>query len=201
MELTQAMMMQRAVRRLSGDPVGVDLLLECVRLATRAPSGSNAQAWEWIVVLAPEAKAAIAELNRPAATAYAERTDVDERLRSSVAALADGLADAPAVVVACYRNRPPDGAPHHAFAAFYGSIFPAIQNFLLAAQAHGLGATPTTMALRRLEELRAILALPDDVWPCAVIPVGRPRRPPSGAAPRRDVRDVVHLDRFGSRVP
>jgi nitroreductase len=113
-----------------------------------------------------------------------------------VAALAEGFADAPAIVVACYRNRPPDDAGHAAFAGFYGSIFPAVQNFLLAAQDRGLGATPTTMALRRLDELRAVLELPDDVWPCAVIPVGRPRKPPAKPAPRRDVRDVVHFDRF-----
>lgn len=201
MELAEAMTMQRAVRRLSAEPVSVELLLDCLRLATRAPSGSNAQKWEWVLVLDAGSKAAIAELNRPAAEAYAERRDVDRRLRGSVAALAEGLADAPAIVVACYRDRPPDGAGHHAFAGFYGSIFPAVQNFLLAAEAQGLGATPTTMALRRLDELRAILALPDDVWPCAVIPVGRPRRPPTSPAPRRDVREVVHLDRFGGGLP
>ncbi len=195
------MTMQRAVRRLDSEPVSTELLLECLRLATRAPSGSNKQAWEWIVVLDPAVKAKVAELNRPAADAYADRTDVGERLRSSVAALKDGFADAPAIVVACYRNRPPDDAGHHALAGFYGSIFPAVQNFLLAAQDHGLGATPTTMALSRLDKLRATLELPDDVWPCAVIPVGRPRKRPTSPAPRRDVREVVHLDRFGRSMP
>ena len=196
MELADVMTMQRAVRRLDPEPVSAELLLDCVRLATRAPSGSNAQAWEWIVVLDPGVKAKLAALNRPAAEAYADRTDVDARLRSSVAALAEGFADAPAIVVACYRNRPPDDAGHAAFAGFYGSIFPAVQNFLLAAQDRGLSGTPTTMALRHLDALREALALPDDVWPCAVIPVGRPRRPPVKPAPRRDVREVVHFDRF-----
>jgi nitroreductase len=192
--LAEALMTQRAVRRFSRDEVELDVLLECVRYATRAPSGSNRQAWEWVIVLDPKIKTGIAELNRTAAHDYVARDDASKVLRAGVADLAAEFGRVPAVVVACYSGRPEANAGHHASAAFFGSIFPAVQNFLLAAQAYGLGATPTTMALQRTDELRALLRLPDDVWPCAVIPVGRPVGPPLGPSARRPVTEVVHID-------
>jgi nitroreductase len=104
----------------------------------------------------------------------------------------------PVIVVPCYRRAEGAGSDHPSNAAFYGSIFPAVQNFLLAVHAHGLGATMTTMALRQPDALRAALALPGDVLPCAVIPVGRPRIAAGRLPSRRSAADVCHLDRYGS---
>lgn len=194
--LREVMLTQRAVRDLRPDAVELDLLLDCIRLATHAPSGSNRQAWEWVVAIDPEVKHAVAELNRTPATAYASRADLRPGLRASVAHLAETMHEVPAIVVPCYRDRPEDTGVHYVAAAFYGSIFPAVQSFLLAAHANGLGATLTTMPLRRLAELRAALDLPEDVWPCCVIPVGWPSRPDAGRPSRRDVSEVVHIDRY-----
>jgi nitroreductase len=199
--LETVMTTQRAVRDLLPDPVDLGVVLDCIRLATHAPSGSNAQAWDWIVVTDEHVKRTISELNRPAAEAYAARSDTAPGVREGVAILAATMHHVPVIVIPCYRRSPDSASAHHSDAAYYGSIFPAVQNFLLALHARGLGATITTMALRRLGELRAVLALPDDVFPNAVIPVGWPRSPASRPPSRRPAWDVSHLDRYGIRFP
>src|SRR6266540_4709119 len=64
MSLREAMATQRAIRRLKPDPVPDDAILRCIELALKAPTGSNAQNWEWIVVRDPEVKRKLARLNR-----------------------------------------------------------------------------------------------------------------------------------------
>src|SRR5438093_13456289 len=64
MPLREAMQTQRAIRRLKPDPVPDDVIMRCIELALKAPTGSNAQNWEWIVVRDPEVKRRLARLNR-----------------------------------------------------------------------------------------------------------------------------------------
>ena len=98
-----------------------------------------------------------------------------------------GFSTAPVLIVACCdtARAHPSTAP--------GSMFPAIQNLLLAATALGLGSALTTIALRYDTELRNLLALPDHLTVMAIIPVGWParalgtsRREPATAHMRRD---------------
>jgi nitroreductase len=198
-QLAQLMMTQRAVRDLLPDPIDLNVVLDCISLATRAPSGSNAQAWEWVIVTDDRVKRTISDLNRPVAEAYAARGDRSAGVRAGVAILAATMHQVPVIVVPCYRRVEGAATDHPSNASFYGSIFPAVQNFLLAVHAHGLGATMTTMALREPDALHAALRLPRDVLPCAVIPVGRPRAVAGRLPTRRLVADVCHLDRYGTR--
>jgi nitroreductase len=93
------------------------------------------------------------------------------------------------------RGRRPS-VPAARAAAFYGTAFMAVQNLLLAAQALGLGAGATTLALWSGWESRRTLGLPRNVTPVAVVPIGWPRGPAERPA-RPPVENLVHLDRFG----
>ncbi|MFN2589640.1 MAG: nitroreductase family protein [Actinomycetota bacterium] len=205
MSVREAMETQRAIRRLRPDPVDDDILLRCLELALKAPTGGNAQTWEWIVVRDPAVKADLAKLYRRVWAVYGRAaravTRNDDRRRRAVEATqwqVDHFEDVPVVVVACLRgsrllNWSPAGA-----ATFYGSIFPAVQNFLLACRAEGLGAALTTLPTWSNTLLRRVLGLPFGVQPVAVIPVGWPKGR-YGPTTRRPLHEVMHRDRWGRR--
>ena len=204
MPLEEAITTQRAVRRLLPDPVPDDLVLRLIELALKAPTGSNAQGWEWIVVRDPAVKAKLARQNRRAFRIYGalgrRATENDPkmaRLLDAVQWQADHFEDVPVVIIACLRG-PRLGFPNIAATSYYGSIFPSVQNLLLAARAAGLGAALITLPLWSTFAARRILGLPWSVTPCAVIPLGWPVGR-YGPTTRRPVGDVVSLDRYDNR--
>ena len=204
MPLDEAITTQRAVRRLKSDPVSDELVLRLIELALKAPTGSNAQGWEWIVVRDPAVKAKLARQNRRAFRLYgalgrrASAGDAKQgRLIDAVQWQADHFEEVPVVVVACLRGVRL-GFPHIAATSYYGSIFPSVQNLLLAARAVGLGAALITLPLWSTFAARSILGLPWSVTPCAVIPLGWPVGR-YGPTTRRPVGEVVSLDRYGNR--
>lgn len=204
MPLEEALTTQRAVRRLKPDPVDDALVLRLVELALKAPTGSNAQGWEWIVVKDPAVKAQLARRNRQAWSIYGwlgRRATANDpkmqRLLDAVQWQAEHFEEIPVVVVACLRGVRP-AFPPFAAASYYGSIFPSVQNLLLAARAAGLGAALITLPLWSTFSVRRILALPWNVTPCAVVPLGWPIGK-YGPTTRRPVGDVVSLDRYGNK--
>lgn len=205
MPLAEAMRTQRAVRRLRPDPVDDETVLAVLELATKAPTGSNQQGWEFVVVRDPDVKHALARLNRQAFSIYRRiarsraRGDLQAaRMLAAVQYQADHFEDAPVIVVACLHGR--SGPTAMARAAYFGSIFPAVQNLLLAARSIGLGATLTTLPLWSRTQARRTLGLPPKVTPCAVIPLGWPLKGGYGPTTRRPVREIVHLDHYGNRA-
>ena len=205
MPLAEAMRTQRAVRRLRPDPVDDETVLAVLELATKAPTGSNQQGWEFVVVRDPDVKHALARLNRQAFSVYRRvarnraRGDLQAaRMLAAVQYQADHFEDAPVIVVACLHGR--SGPTAMARAAYFGSIFPAVQNLLLAARSIGLGATLTTLPLWSRTQARRTLGLPPKVTPCAVIPLGWPLKGGYGPTTRRPVREIVHLDHYGNRA-
>jgi nitroreductase len=207
MPLEEAMASQRAIRRLNSDPVDDALVLHLIELALKAPTGSNAQNWEFIVVRDPAVKARLARLNRQAWNIYGglgrrmmERRG-DRRMLKILDAVqwqADHFEEIPVLVVACLRGMIPPWPPI-ATASAYGSIFPSVQNLLLAARAAGLGAALITLPLWSKWLARRALGLPWTISPCAVIPLGWPRGR-YGPTTRRPVEEVVSLDRYGNRA-
>ncbi len=207
MPLEEAMSTQRAIRRLKPDPVDDALVLKLIELALKAPTGSNAQGWEFIVVRDPAVKAKLGRLNRRAWGIYggigrriAARSG-DEGMRKILNAVqwqADHFEEIPVIVVACLKGVIPIWPPI-ATASLYGSIFPSVQNLLLAARAAGLGAALITLPLWSKFLARRALGLPWGVSPCAVIPLGWPRGR-YGPTTRRPVGEVVSLDRYGNRA-
>ncbi|ETZ99351.1 nitroreductase family protein [Mycobacterium kansasii 824] len=207
MPLEEAMRTQRAIRRLKSDPVDDSLVLHLLELAMKAPTGSNAQNWEFIVVKDREIVAKLGRLNRRAMSlvspmykrSFERRADEKMlRLQKAVQWQADHFEEIPVVVVACLRGVIPPW-PTVATSSAYGSIFPAVQNLLLAARAAGLGAALITVPLWSTLLARRALRLPWNVTPCAVIPLGWPIGK-YGPTTRRPVGEVVSLDRYGNRA-
>jgi nitroreductase len=204
MPLEDAMRTQRAIRRLRTDPVDDRLVLRLIELAQKAPTGSNAQNWEFVVVKDRAVKERLGRLNRMAWRIYgglgrriARNDPAMLRIIDAVAWQADHFADIPVIVVACLRG-PRVWFPPIAATSYYGSIYPSVQNLLLAARAAGLGAALITLPLWSTFLARRALGLPWSVAPCAVVPLGWPKGR-YGPTTRRPVGEVVHLDRWGNQ--
>jgi nitroreductase len=207
MPLEEAMRTQRAIRRIKSDPVDDSLLLHLLELAMKAPNGSNAQNWEFIVVKDREVVAVLGRLNRRALNLVSpfyrrifERRGDEKmlRLHKAVQWQADHFDEIPVVVVACVKGVVAPW-PSMATSSAYGSIYPAVQNLLLAARAAGLGAALTTLPLWSKVLARRALGLPWNVTPCAVIPLGWPIGK-YGPTTRRPVGEHVSLDKYGNRA-
>jgi nitroreductase len=206
MPLHEAMSTQRAIRRLKPDPVDDGVILRCIELALKAPTGSNAQTWEWILVRDPKVKARLARLYRQSWFVYGGLGRMlrggDEKTRRIIDAVqwqVDHFEDVPLLVVPCLRGPRLNFLPVVG-SSYYGSIYPAIQNLLLACRAEGLGAALTTLPVWSSTLARRALRLPFNVQPVAVIPVGWPTGR-YGPTTRKPVHKVVHYDRWGNRKP
>ena len=207
MPLEEAVRTQRSIRRIKSDPVDDSLVLHLLELAMKAPTGSNAQNWEFIVVKDRKVVAKLGRLNRRALKIggaiykriIARRmNDQMLRIEKAVQWQADHFDEIPVVVVACLKGVIPIWPPM-ATSSAYGSIYPAVQNLLLAARAAGLGAALITMPLWSKLLARRALGLPWNVTPCAVIPLGWPLGK-YGPTTRRPVGELVSLDRYGNRA-
>jgi nitroreductase len=206
MPLREAMETQRAVRRLLPDPVDDAVVLRCIELALKAPTGSNAQNWEFVVVKDPVVKERLARQYRRAWRIYGaagrkvaarSRDERQHRTLRAVEWQVDHFAEVPVLVVACLRG-PRLAFPPVAASSYYGSVYPSVQNLLLASRAVGLGAGLVTLPLWSTIAARRILGLPRSVTPCCVVPMGWPRGR-YGPTTRKPVGDVTHLDRYGHR--
>ncbi len=204
MPLEEAMRTQRAIRRLKPDPVDDALVLRLIELALKAPSGSNQQNWEFMVVKDRAVKERLGRLNAGMFRFYGgigRRISRDQpkmlRILDAVQWQADHFSEIPVLVIACLRGFRGAWPPIIA-SSYYGSIYPSVQNLLLAARAAGLGAALITMPLWSTFLARRALGLPWSVSPCAVVPLGWPLGK-YGPTTRRPVGEVVHLDRYGNR--
>jgi nitroreductase len=175
----------RSVRkRLDFDkPVSREVVMECLDLALQAPTGSNAQGWQWVFVDDPDKKKALADIYRANATPYLdlpkpERGDIRDQqidsVMSSAKFLNENFEKAPVLMIPCLEGRP-DGAPAGMSASYWGSLLPAAWSFMLALRSRGLGSAWTTLHLIGDGEKQAadILGIPFDqyaqggLWPIA----------------------------------
>jgi nitroreductase len=219
--LFDAIYTARALRRLRPDPVPEELISRVLDAAIRAPSGGNAQNWVFIVVREEAQRHRLGTIYRKAsdevAEIYAARgrpahlTEKQyQRLMDGGAYLWDHLGDAPVLLVPCLRKRvmPPRDALPPQVAARYdvhlayqqrilgASIYPAIQNIILACRALGLGTLITTNHILYEEEVRLALGLPEDVFTFALMPLGFPLDNP-GPLSRRPFAEVTFAERWG----
>lgn len=202
MPIEEVMRTQRAIRRLKPDPIDDALVLRLIEVALKAPTGLNAQNWEFVMVKDAKVKARLARLYRMAWALYGRigrrvtaRDPKMQRLLDTVQWQVDHFEEIPVLVVACLRGLRPLWPPL-AVTSYYGSIYPSVQNLLLAARATGLGAALITLPLWSTWLARRALGLPWRVTPCALVPLGWPIGR-YGPTTRRPVGDVVHLDRYG----
>jgi nitroreductase len=209
--LLDAMYTTRSVRRFRTDPIPDDVLAKLIEAATRAPSGRNAQSWRFVVVKDPEVRKALGAVYKEAWDEYsppsrlAAITDPRERRRVGNAYhLGAHMGDeAPVLVMVCApKGDTSAGATPAATRTAGASIYPAIQNLLLAARAYGIGGCLTTIHMYREEKAKAVLGIPDDVDTYALIPLGYPAEPTAfGPLRRNPVNEVAYLDRWDAPLP
>jgi len=194
----------RAVRkRLDLDrPVEQSVILECLRIAVQAPTGSNAQGWRWVVVTDPAKRAELARLYNEGGADYlrsaASNTmdDQTRRVYESALKLCDILERVPVHVIPCVKGRA-DNAPNILSASMYGSIMPAAWNFMLALRSRGLGSVWTTLHLFKEQEAAELLGIPADVTQVALIPVGYTTGGDFKPASRPPVEGITYWDTWG----
>ena len=207
MLLDEAIGTLRSMRRLKPDAVPEADLRAIVEAATRAPSGGNIQNWAFIVITDAEQRRKMGAIYREGGADYIAQffgsapnpMSMEPQVRKlyeSSRHLVEHFGEAPALIAACMRGKFPS-KPESA-AAFYGSIYPAVQNMLLTARARGLGTTLTTLHAHRQEAVQGILGLPENVHVVSVIPIGYPEGK-WGVPQRRPTAAITHWDRWGTR--
>jgi len=196
----------RSMRRLRPDPVPDELIRKILQAGASAANGGNTQRWRFLVIKDPAIKKAVAayykrafdevvgpryRTSAPPPGVSAERY---QRQHGAVEYLTEHFHEAPVWIVACIE----DAAPPTRWSG--ASIYPAVQNMLLAARALGLGSTLTTRHLLHEKEAEAALGLPHGVHSYAILPIGWPigRFGPVG---RGALTDIVYQDRWGQPYP
>jgi nitroreductase/alkylhydroperoxidase family enzyme len=211
-DLYEAASTTRAVRRLRPDPIPEPVLRRVLRAATWAPSGGNLQPWHVIAVRDPGRKKGLAELYQGLWSDYAAarrallarlpeamRTPAEQALRSGDH-LAGHLHEAPVIAAFCFhpeRLTITDAELGRPSVVGGASLYPAVQNLLLACRAEGLGCVLTTLLCSREKEVRALLEIPEPWATCAFVPIGWPLGRGHGPLARRPVEQVAFADRFG----
>jgi len=223
--LFEAMYSARALRRLKPDPVPDEIITQILDAAIRAPSAGNSQHWVFVVVRDAEVRRKLSLIYRKASDIAkaiyqargrpAHMTDEQyKRMMSSGAYLWQHMGEAPVLLVPCLRDRPapPRESLPPAVQAIYeqelvytdrirgASIYPAVENIILACRAFGLGTLITTNHIRCEGEVKALLGIPDDVLTYALMPIGYPEDK-FGPVKRRPVNEVAFADRWGSSWP
>jgi nitroreductase len=191
----------RSMRRLKPDPVPNELIRKILEAGVCAPSGGNMQRWRFLVIHDPKIKETVGALYKRAwdeqvAPRYrsgepAPGTSRERFARMLAAAehLANHIHEAPVWIVPCLEGATPTRTSG-------SSVYPAVQNMLLAARALGLGTTLTTLYLQFEKEAEAALGLPSGVHSYALLPIGYPMGR-FGPVRRVPLADVVYKDRWG----
>jgi nitroreductase len=217
--LFEAMYSARAMRWLKPDPVPARLIARILEAATQAPSAGNKQNWLFVVVCDAEQRRRIGEIYAKVSRWVRERyqhqsrpehvsQEQHDRMMKGGVHLHEHMGDAPVLLIPCLRmtsSELPGEIPADVRLAMKeaspwtagASIYPAVQNVILACRALGLGTVLTTNHTIAEEEIKAVLNLPPDIRTFALMPIGYPARG-FGPVKRRSVAEVAVLDRYGS---
>ena len=197
--LFEAIYSQRAIREFKPDPVPDEVVHKLIEAATKAPSGSNRQSWKFLVIRDLELKRQIGEYyNRARSSRYGDgatqASNIPRRRRAASDYMSEHLHEVPVLVLACLEH---DGSASTLSRG--GSIYPAVQNFLLAARGLGLGSVITSLHKRYEEEIKTLLGIPENVETAALLPLGYPADGAAyGPTRRAPVSEVTFYDRWGS---
>jgi nitroreductase len=207
----EAMSTLRAVRRLRPDPIPDDVLRRVIQAACWGPTGGNNQPWRVIAVRDAATKRALKDLYAPHWNAYEARTRANmerlppepraklERMVGAARHLADHFHEAPVILVFCFNPQLmaiTDAALGRPSVVGGGSVYPSVQNALLACRAEGLGCTLTTLLCMSELEVKKLLELPAEWHTCAYVPIGYPASRGHGPISRRPPSKMAFLDRW-----
>lgn len=216
MGIYQAMSTLRAVRRLKPDPIADEVLHRVLEAATWAPTGGNVQPWRVVVVKDAEKKEALGALylerwqryvefhRRLIADALDDVQDKAERMLAAGDYLADHFGEAPVVAVFCFNPKGmtiTDAELDRVSVVGGASVYTAVENFLLACRAEGLGCTLTTLLCEVEPQVRDLLDIPDDWGTACAVPIGWPKLRGHGPITRRPVEKLAFLDRWKNAYP
>jgi nitroreductase len=199
----------RAMRRLKPDPIPEETLKKIVEAGTHAASGGNTQDWAFVLVRDPELKRFIRDYYwnswqqlRAGGTIPTDMPPAQQRMLSAAAHLAAHMDEVPVILLACALKEYPPlaalGNQRANAAVVHGSIYPAVQNILLACRALGVGSTLTTLHCFFEEELKQKLGIPENMEVAALLPLGFPQGK-FGPTTRKPVEEVIHWDRWGNQ--
>lgn len=207
--LYEAMRTQRAVRRLRPDPIEPAALGRIMQAAAWAPTGGNQQPWRFVLVEDPARKASLGALyagrwsrfaegyrRRFAAAPEAERAR-HERTIAAGDYLAAHFGNCPMVAVVCFNPdlmAVTDGRLDRVSVVGGGSVYPAVQNFLLACRVEGVGCVLTTLLCLDEAEVLRLLEVPPGWYTAAAVPMGYPVGGGYGPVRRRDVAELFYRD-------
>ena len=199
MPVGQAMFTQRSIRRMKPDPIPVEHLHLILEAAQKAPNGGNRQIGRFLVVNDRAVIQEFGKLYREAWWAkradekqpWTRREDIPEQDKNHRAAarLADEMKDAPCVVFAFAEGNGPAN-----------SVFPAIQNLMLAARALGIGSVPTTLHAKVMERFNAMFKVPAGIAFHCCIPLGYPQGH-FGPTRRKPSAEIAYFNRWGQPAP
>jgi len=207
--LLEGMATTRAIRRYRAEPIPEDVLSSILWYASRAPSGSNRQKFRLIVLRdgpkAVQAKALLGESFRAGWNSKRSNDGYDDgsgvaddspkaRMARAMQHFVDHFEDTPVVILACLIRYRPENYAEGA------SVYPAVQNLMLAARAHGYGGVITGWHAFVEEELRELLGIPEGVAIHATIPMGKPMGR-HGPVRRRPIRELVYDDEWDGDAP
>ncbi len=214
MDAIEALMTTRAMRRLTDQPVDVADIETCLRAAQQAPSGGNLQPQQYVVVTEAEPRHTLGDLYRQAFDRYEKtlpepasfRDDAAEaswrRTREASRHLAEHIGEAPAIVLflqPLLTWTPGDDEGPIDIGRLDASVYPAVQNFCVAARALGLGTALTTVVRIRSDDVMALLGVPEGRFEiAALVPVGYPSGN-FGVAARKPAAAVTHWNTWGNK--
>ena len=200
----------RAMRRLKPDPVPLELIRRVLRAGVQAPSGQNTQPWAFVLLSEPEPKQWFAERYARAIRGTARRspnfdgkTSASRQLRAVYYQL-EHMHETPYILLVCGKRDWPFRVPQAERVGLappsYGSVFPCVQNILLACRALGLGAALTTMHQVFEAELQERFGIPEEYGVVATIPIGWPLGK-FGPVRRYPAENVTFFDAWGDTRP
>jgi nitroreductase len=179
-------------------PVELDVLFDCINLATQAPTGLGGENWRFLVVTDKQQKSQLANLY--VATITELQRERGLQLKPTQQALMRRLPDIPAMILVCAIGEVP-GPETANQVAFYGSVLPAAWSLMLALRSRNLGSTWTSLLASRSQDVARVLNIPDDVVQTVMLPVGYMKGATLRRAEREDARKVTFLNRWGELPP
>ena len=193
-DLFEAIDTQRGIRYFRPDVVPEALITRLLQAAIKAPTGGVNQDWSFIVIRDQETRRRIGDMYRAGSNFVIspDMTAQQRRVYRAAQHLEYHMEDVPVLILACIQADP-------GTTDWGSSIYPAVQNILLAARGLGLGSVLTTRQSRFELEIKQLLGIPEDVVPAALLPIGFPGEGARyGPTRRRPLGEVAFNDRWGN---
>jgi nitroreductase len=191
------------------DPIPDDVLRRVLDAARWAPTGGNRQGVRFIAVRDAAKRRQLEDWYLPLWTQYVGRATARPgapipRLLANADHMAHHLHEVPVLIVVCAQLADLLATDRHLDRLTIvggASVYPSVQNLLLAARAEGLGTALTTLLCAMEPQVKQLLGIPDGIATAAMIPMGYPAKPFPKRLARRPLDETCFADAWGSALP